>query len=493
MLQALTKKLLDSGLVTRDALAAAAREQEVTGRSLGDILVKNGFVRHKDLVEAMLQAAPGMVQEERAFVPNIPAEALAATGTMIVAETETRLYAATLSSQAIAAQAIARHDPREIVFVPASLERVDAYLAEAERMAANTEESKLDRMIYEALAFGVSDVHIVPRRETYTVFFRYLGIRQIHHEGPMDEYHVITARIKDRARMDLSERRIPQDGGFQTEHRGRFVDLRVATIPAVHGEHVIIRVLDPESVNIRLPALGITRLEEWRKGVSRADGLCLVCGPTGSGKTTTLNATLRELDRFGRSIYTVEDPVEYHLPYIGQVTINPAVGLDFSRAIRAFMRADPNVIVLGEIRDEETSRNMARAAETGHLVLATLHTGSIRGAVQRLQDLGVDARELRYLLRCVLVQRLIRVYCAHCRGAGCPRCLGTGYGARTIVSECAYFHDEGTVSRMLDGERFWPSIVEDAVMKYRQGLTSKREIERVFGGEVQRLLEESDG
>jgi type II secretory ATPase GspE/PulE/Tfp pilus assembly ATPase PilB-like protein len=266
------------------------------------------------------------------------------------------------------------------------------------------------------------------------------------------------------------------------------IDLRVATLPTTNGETIIIRLLDPDRVQPKLDGLGITRLTEWRNGVSRPEGLCLICGPTGSGKTTTLNASVKEMDRFGRAIHTVEDPVEYRIAYTNQVHINPAVGLDFSRAVRAFMRADPDVIILGEVRDTETARNAVKAAETGHLVVATLHTGSILGAVQRLRDLDVPAHELRHLIRSILVQRLIRVYCKECHGAGCPSCHNTGYAGRTVTSECAYFAGEAEVSALLEGKRNWPTMVEDALLKVDAGQTSLEEVRRVFGAEADGAL-----
>jgi len=231
-------------------------------------------------------------------------------------------------------------------------------------------------------------------------------------------------------------------------------------------------------------------------GASRSDGLCLICGPTGSGKTTTLNASIKELNRFERAVYTLEEPVEYRIAYVGQVNTNPSVGLDFSRGVRAFMRADPDVIVIGEIRDADTARNAIKAAETGHLVFGTLHTNNIRSAVNRLRDLDIAPNELAYLLRSVLVQRLMRVYCLDCKGKGrntdgsvCASCSGTGYGARTIVSECEYFSDEADVHRLLNGEQWWVSMLDDAFLKVKKGLTSEKEFIRIFGEEAARKLE----
>ena len=268
---------------------------------------------------------------------------------------------------------------------------------------------------------------------------------------------------------------------------------------------MIVRILDPDAVNPSLDSLGITRINHWRRGITRQNGLCLICGPTGSGKTTTLNASIRELPRFSKKIYTVEDPVEYRIPYVGQVSINPQVGLDFPKAIRNFMRADPDMIVLGEVRDADTARNAIKAADTGHLVMATLHTGSIVSALSRLRDLEVDAYELRYMLRAVLVQTLIRTICKACEGAGhvgshiCPSCRGTGYSARTVVSECQSFTDSAEVDRVIEmtspgykasGPMPWPEMIDDAIDVMARGDTSIDELRRVFGSLAdERVLE----
>ena len=203
---------------------------------------------------------------------------------------------------------------------------------------------------------------------------------------------------------------------------------------------------------------------------------------------STLNATAREMNFLERVIWTVEDPVEYQIAYAGQVNINHSVGLDFSGGVKTFMRADPDVIIVGEVRDIETARNAIKAAETGHLVIATLHTGSILGAIGRLRDIGVAPYELRHLLRGVMVQRLVRTVCTKCGGIGCKSCRDTRYKGRTIVSEATYLADEKAVEKVLNNERSWQTIVEDALEKLARGETDIREVRRVFGAEVDDAL-----
>ncbi|WP_018234198.1 GspE/PulE family protein [Thioalkalivibrio thiocyanodenitrificans] len=486
----LGEHLIERKLARPEAIEAALLEQKVSGEPLGLILVRNGFIRHRDLIKTILEVAPERIIGEQVFTTQVPAELLVRLRAMLIAETDDKLIVATLSPEQEVRSELAPYFPGlEILFVAVTPERLDEYL---ERLQSDIDDegAVVDVMLRRALTENISDVHIIPRFASYTVLFRYLGVRHIAHEGSLEEYNTLVARIKDRARMDLAERRVPQDGGFQVEQNGKMVDMRVATLPSPDGEIVVIRLLDPDSVQPSLDGLGITRVDHWRSAVSRADGLCLICGPTGSGKTTTLNATIREMDRFGRAIYTAEDPVEYRMPFTGQININTAVGLDFSRSVRAFMRADPDVICLGEMRDTETARNAIKAAETGHLVLATLHTGSIRGAVDRVRDIGIESHELRYLLRGVLVQRLVRVICKSCNGEGCPECNGVGYSGRCVVSEAQYFQSVNEVDALIAGERSWPEMIEDAVLKCADGITDRREILRVFGAEAEPYLKQ---
>lgn len=485
----LEQYLLDRNMIRPQALQAALAEQRVTQEKLGVILTRGGFITRAMLMEAILATSPKEIEGESVFTARVPEQVLLDTKTMVVAETANKVFLTTLGSEAQARIEIAPYYPEaELEFVGSVVEKVDGYLEQL-TSSLKDEDSLIDKLLRRALNEGVSDIHIIPRYNSYTVFFRILGVRQHTHEGSLDEYNTLAARIKDLSRMDLAERRIPQDGGFQQEFNGKLVDLRVATIPVGTAESIVIRILDPDRAHPSLDGLGISRLSHWRDAVSRPDGLCLICGPTGSGKTTTLNATLKELDRFGSSINTLEDPVEYRVPYLVQVNVNNALGLDFARGIRAFMRSDPDIIVVGEIRDAETARNAVKAAETGHLVIGTLHTRTIHGAAQRLRDLDVPANELRYILRGILVQRLLRMTCRHCNGVGCLVCRNSGYSYREIVSECSYFRGDEDVQRMLDGERWWPSMLEDAVSKYIDGKTDAKEVIREFGEEGKFLIE----
>lgn len=498
--------LLDKGLINVTQLDAASREQAVTGDRIGQILVSNGLLSDSERVKAILSTSSERIAQENVTRSKIPVDVLEDMQIIISAETEDTLYVATATDEYRVLEIIREYyGDIDVKFVSYDPTRLAGFISQMQKTTnlvdtSSTKENMLNRILYRALGDGASDIHVMPRRKSYSIMFRILGVRRIVHEGPLDEYNTMLAQVKDKASMDLAEKRKPQDGGFNIEYAGKGIDFRVATNPTSEGEVVILRVLDPDRVQPKLDQLGITDVEKWKKGFNQQHGLCLICGPTGSGKTTTLNSSIKEIHRFEKSIYTIEDPVEYRIPYVTQVSVNPAVGLTFANAIRAFMRSDPDVIVLGEVRDEETARNMIKAADTGHLVLATLHTGSIVGAVSRLRDLGVPPRELRYLLRSVLVQTLVRTVCTECAGSGedhdgglCLKCHGAKYTSRTVVSECEYFEDPTAVDKIIestehDVQRTWPTMVEDAVKKMRSGITDEYELVRVFGAAVEPYL-----
>lgn len=486
----LSEYLVRNGLVKPESLRACLLRQKVTHDNLSLILVQNGCLSHDELVEAMLNITDESLIDEELILPYIPVELLKKHRAMIVAETFNNVYIATLGNPSQCAYDFSKFFPKqEIKFIPANIEKLENYHSKISKIQ-NSEFSILEKLVRKAITYGSSDIHIVPDRNSYDVEFRILGMKHLDHVGDLDEYNKVSAMIKDRAKMDLAERRIPQDGSYTIEYNGRFIDFRVATIPAKMGEVIVMRILDPEKSNVKLDSLGISNLSAWRKAVSRADGIVLICGVTGSGKTTTLSATIREMDRLGKAIYTAEDPVEYHQPFVRQVNINELVGLDYSAAVKCFMRGDPDCIIIGEIRDLNTARNAIKAAETGHLVIATMHTSSITGSVTRLRDLGIEAHEIKHILRGVLTQKLMRTTCKKCDGSGCPTCMETGFGARTIISECNYFSTEEEVQDLIDGKPpTWKKIIEDAFDKYDKGMTNMEELVRIFGYEAEIMLE----
>lgn len=488
--------LMESKIVPNEALNAALLETAVNNEPLSNIIVRNGFISQMDIIDLMIDFEPDYLVDEQVIIPTIDPDLLKKLQTMLHAVTLTTVYLATTKSESEVLDNLKQYFPtHEFSFIPCDVEKLDTYLERADSIF-HDEGSLVEKVIRKAIQNNVSDIHIVPHHDTYSVLYRYLGVRYVDFISNKEEYLSLVARIKDLSKIDMTEKRVPQDGGFALDYNGKMVDLRVATIPNTYGEQVVIRILDPDKAQFSLTQLGISNIQNWRKGAGRADGLCLICGPTGSGKTTTLNSTLRELDRFGKAIYTIEDPVEYRIPYIGQVNINPSVGLDFSRAVKAFMRADPDVIVIGEIRDPETARNAIKAAETGHLVFATLHTGSIPGAINRLRDLGVEAHELKYVLRSVMAQRLVRTVCKSCNGFGCNTCFEKGYAGRTIISEIKYFSNMKDVLNIIatkekDVEVTWETIQEDAFKKVKSGESSPGEFIRTFGTEAEEFLIEN--
>ena len=247
----------------------------------------------------------------------------------------------------------------------------------------------------------------------------------------------LISRLKIMADLDIAEKRLPQDGRISLRIGTRAVDVRVSTLPSAHGERAVLRLLDKSESQLSLESVGMQGevLQRFEHLIAQPHGIILVTGPTGSGKTTTLYAALQRLDAGSNNIMTVEDPIEYELAGIGQTQVNAKIDLTFAKALRAILRQDPDVIMIGEIRDFETAQIAIQASLTGHLVLATLHTNDAASAVNRLIDMGVEPFLLSSSLLGVLAQRLVRKLCVHCKGAGCAECAHTGYSGRTGVFE----------------------------------------------------------
>ncbi len=295
----------------------------------------------------------------------------------------------------------------------------------------------LNALLTQAARDGASDIHIEPYERHSSVRFRIDGtLREV--VQPHRALHAaLISRLKIMADLDIAEKRLPQDGRISLRMGQRAIDVRVSTLPGAHGERAVLRLLDKSESKLTLQSLGMqgNTLERLVQMTHQPHGILLVTGPTGSGKTTTLYAALQGLDAAHSNIMTVEDPIEYELPGIGQTQVNAKIDLTFAKALRAILRQDPDVIMIGEIRDQETAQIAIQASLTGHLVLATLHTNDAASAVTRLMDMGVEPFLLSSSLLGVLAQRLVRKLCTHCQGGGCTHCSHTGYSGRTGIYE----------------------------------------------------------
>ncbi|MDO4705054.1 MAG: ATPase, T2SS/T4P/T4SS family [Comamonadaceae bacterium] len=349
----------------------------------------------------------------------------------------------------------------------------------------------LNALLTQAARDGASDIHIEPYERHSSVRLRVDGsLREI--VQPNRALHgALISRLKIMADLDIAEKRLPQDGRIALRLGTRAIDVRVSTLPSAHGERAVLRLLDKSEGRLSLEAVGMQgqTLAQFERLIHQPHGILLVTGPTGSGKTTTLYAALHRLDARAQNIMTVEDPIEYELPGVGQTQVNSKIDLTFATALRAILRQDPDVIMIGEIRDFETAQIAIQASLTGHLVLATLHTNDAASAVTRLIDMGVEPFLLSSSLLGVLAQRLVRKYCTHCRGQGCGHCNQNGYHGRTGLFELLVVDD--AIRALIHGQQAEAAIREHALAHGMQlmredgqrlvqaGITSFEEVLRV--------------
>jgi general secretion pathway protein E len=379
----------------------------------------------------------------------------------------------------------------------------------------------VEYMLQYAYDLRASDIHIEPRREFSQVRFRIDGALHDVHRLPKVVHTAVVARIKTLARMDIAEKRRPQDGRIKTHHKDREIELRVSTLPVAFGEKTVIRIFDPDILMQPFESLGFYPREfrTFESFLENPHGLILVTGPTGSGKTTTLYSALKRLAKRDVNVTTIEDPIEMIFEGFNQVGIQPQAGINFSSILRTILRQDPDIIMVGEIRDLETAENVVQAALTGHLVLSTLHTNDAPSAITRLKDIGLPPFLISATLIGVLAQRLVRTICAHCEevvclkpgqsrsmglvwegkddfpiriGRGCVQCRGTGYKGRTGIHEIMNINDEIRsmitnkedleLIRALARQDGMISLRECAIKKMLDGVTSHDEVVRVTGG-----------
>ena len=506
LLAKLGTTLVESGAIDRRTLDRARRVASETGGRLDQVLTQLGLMSDRGLAEALAEliAAPVVVASDYPdrplFHDCLKAKFLRRARALPIAATDDRATLAmadpldVFTRNAVAAAlgrpvAIAVAIPVEL---EAALDRLYAELAEggdpeemldevlpdaepaeedAERLKDLASEAPVIRLVNQLIARAVetraSDVHLEPFPDRLRVRYRYDGVLHEIEPPPARLQAAVISRIKIMARLDIAERRLPQDGRIKLTVRGHEIDFRVSTIPSLHGETVVLRVLDRTAVEFDYTKLGLP--VDIRQGVERAlelpNGMVLVTGPTGSGKTTTLYTGLLRLNTVARKIVTVEDPIEYQLTGINQIQVKPQIGLNFANLLRSILRQDPDVIMIGEIRDLETAQIAVQAALTGHLVLSTLHTNSAASTMTRLRDMGLEDYLMTATLKAVLAQRLVRRLCPLCKTAepapaalierfglerlaagkaitlyhhhptGCPECRGTGFRGRRAIAE----------------------------------------------------------
>lgn len=380
----------------------------------------------------------------------------------------------------------------------------------------------VNNILAQAMDHGASDIHIEPEEQVFHVRLRVDGILHTRMTLPASRFPAVASRVKLISGMDIAERRLPQDGRLGTRVSGKEVDVRASAVPAVHGESLVLRLLPKERQELSLDRLGfstgdLARFKAWAR---EPHGIVLVTGPTGSGKSTTLYATLEEMNQRDRKMITVEDPVEYQVHGVTQIQANAEIGYTFARALRAILRQDPDVIMIGEIRDLETAEIAVQSSLTGHLVLSTLHTNDAVSAFTRLIDMGVEPFLVATSVRAVQAQRLVRRLCGHCaaptmvspaferlavplagieagdpqwrRPVGCPRCQGTGYRGRlgiyelvevsSAMQELIMARAPSDRMRALASAEGGRTLREDGLAKARAGLTAVEEVIRVTGG-----------
>ncbi len=508
---AIGEALVAKGLITHDQLEEAGAARTSPSERIDQVLIRQGLVRERDVLEVLSEQLMIPVVElrdediDRELLKLIPSRLVHKYGLMPIMRNGRGVRVATSDPYNMYALDEVRtciNMPVEPVLAPRAdihkmikafygvggdvlqemvadagdVEILDEHKVESEdldiQMAQEASVVKLvNEILIEAIDQRASDIHYEPFENDFQVRYRVDGVLRVANvPGEIRRFqNAIISRIKILSNLNIAERRLPQDGGFKIKAHGREIDLRVSVIPMAFGEGIVLRILDRTSVKLDLPTLGMegTTYEIFKDLISRPHGILLVTGPTGSGKTTTLYAALREIVSPELKILTIEDPIEYYLEGVNQTQILPKIGLTFARALRSFLRHDPDVVLVGEIRDRETAEVAINASLTGHLVFSTLHTNDAVTATTRLLDMGVEPFLVSSSLEAVVAQRLVRTVCKHCkeeyepdgaaklppdfgwtpgqklyRGRGCKECRQTGFSGRRALYELLVMTDE---------------------------------------------------
>lgn len=546
--------LVEEGLVSAEQLAHAHAEQERLGRSLGRVLIDLGLVKEADLVAALASkiglefvdlsdhpvdpSATALVPEQVArryralpigfeddklvVAMSDPANVFALDDIRTITRMEIKPVVATATDIEQAIRKYGQFDKsvEDIATEAASVAEEDIDLSDVRAAVEEAPIVKLvNLLISQAVADRASDIHIEPTERDIRIRYRIDGVLHEVMRSPKNIQSGLISRLKIMADINIAERRVPQDGRVGLVVGGKSVDLRVATLPTVYGEKVVIRILDKSNALLRLEDLGFLdhSYNRYERSFRKPYGTVLVTGPTGSGKSTTLYATLNIINDSSRNIITVEDPVEYRISGINQIQVNNKAGMTFAAALRSILRADPDIVLIGEIRDRETALIAMEAALTGHLVLSTLHTNDAPSAVTRLIEMGIEPYLVASAVDCVVAQRLARKLCDRCkeeyeptkaeleeagysdavrkqikkmyRPGGCQNCGKTGYRGRVGLYEVMSMSEEierlsvvrasSEEIKKVAVEQGMSTLKDDGLEKARKGLTSLEEIFRV--------------
>lgn len=538
--------LVESGIISQEQLEQALQEQKKTKLKLGDHLLQTGYITEQQLIEILEfqlgiphvtlfrykldSSLSGIVPEELArrysLIP-LKKEENKLTVAMVdpmdyFAIDELRMSTGFTIEPVIATRDEIQRAINRMYSMQDSVKELmedKSLTAEIEEAEVTDEDSPIVRLVNQmfeqAVQLRASDVHIDPQEEGIRIRYRIDGMLRTERILPRHMLGILTARIKIMSRLNIAERRMPQDGRMQLHIMFKEIDVRVSTLPTIFGEKIVMRLLDLSNALIGIDQLGLTKrnFSVFQSLIERAHGILLVTGPTGSGKSTTLYSALNHLNQESKNIITVEDPVEYNLEGINQVQINHAIGMTFASALRSILRQDPDIIMIGEIRDTETAEIAVRAALTGHLVLSTLHTNDAVSSITRLIDMGIQPFLLASSVNGVLAQRLVRRICKDCReeyipsehereifaqrgikidkldrGAGCGKCGLTGYRGRVAIHEI--FNMDDTLRQMITRNgaateyrsyamrKGMILLFDDGLIKVRQGITTVEEILR---------------
>lgn len=557
-MQDLAQWLMDAGKLSAADLQRAEQVQKLSGGKLNSILTRLGLLAERDLADILAQQhqLPRIQADD---YPELPPEGLASISPLFLREQQVlplqladgQLQVAMVDpGDAFLRQALTLASGQAVSPLVALGSELDAVwerwygegaqqadeaaeLLQAEGAADEDDVERLRDLASEApvirlvnstftraLDSRASDIHVEPFDKQLVIRFRIDGVMQEVERPPAHLAPAVISRLKILAKLNIAERRLPQDGRIQLRLQGRLIDLRVSTVPTMHGESVVMRILDKQSMNLDLDAIGLSDqvLRDFKKVLEQPNGIFLVTGPTGSGKTTTLYAALSRLNTVDRKILTVEDPVEYQIPGVNQIQTASKVGLDFAHALRSILRQDPDVVMIGEMRDRETAGIAIQAALTGHIVLSTLHTNDAPSAITRLLDMGLEDYLLTSTVNAIMAQRLVRVLCPACKqphsleadeiehmqvghllpdatpptlwqAVGCDECAHTGYRGRMGIHELLLLTDavRHLVLRRAGSEEIYQvargagmrTLFEDGFVKALAGQTSLAEVLRV--------------